>query len=113
MILKRTTIRLTLADQAADRYPCVPFRIPSETESIGVSLELDRRADGTGIDMGLLGPDGLRGWSGGATSSLGTSSSGPDDSQLCLGHRRRSPRSRTAGPMAQATTGSFASSNPS
>ena len=69
MILKRTTIRLTLADQAADRYPCVPFRIPSETESIGVSLELDRRADGTGIDMGLLGPDGLRGWSGGARTA--------------------------------------------
>ena len=68
-ILRRTRARLTLADQAANRYPAFPFEVPPDAQSIGVSMEVDR-ADGRAcIDLGLLGPDGLRGWSGGARTS--------------------------------------------
>ena len=68
-ILRRTTVRLTQADQAANRYPAFPFEVPPDARSIGVSMEVDR-ADGRAcIDLGLLGPDGLRGWSGGARTS--------------------------------------------
>ena len=62
-------MRLTQADQAANRYPAFPFEVPPDARSIGVSMEVDR-ADGRAcIDLGLLGPDGLRGWSGGARTS--------------------------------------------
>ena len=68
-VLRRTTVRLTPADQAANRYPAFPFEVPPDARSIGVSMEVDR-ADGRAcIDLGLLGPDGLRGWSGGARTS--------------------------------------------
>ena len=52
-----------------ERYPAFPFEVPPDARSIGVSMEVDR-ADGRAcIDLGLLGPDGLRGWSGGARTS--------------------------------------------
>ena len=69
-ILRRTRARLTPADQAANRYPAFPFEVPPDAQSIGVSMEVDRTDGKACIDLGLLGPDGLRGWSGGAWTSF-------------------------------------------
>ena len=53
-----------LAGQAADRYPKIPFRIEPGEASVEVTIEFD--GDNAGIDLGCEGPDGWRGWSGGA-----------------------------------------------
>ena len=54
----------SLAGQAADRYPRIPFRIEPGDESVEVAIEFD--GDQAVIDLGCEGPDGWRGWSGGA-----------------------------------------------
>ena len=59
-ILRRTSVHLTLADQAANRYPAFPFEVPADAQSIGVSLEVDCTDGKACVDLGLLGPDGLR-----------------------------------------------------
>ncbi len=77
MILTRQALHLTLADQAADRYPQIAFEVEPGTPSFEVTLEAD--AEGTGIDLGCEGPAGWRGWSGGARSSyiVGTDGATP------------------------------------
>ncbi|WP_149194812.1 CehA/McbA family metallohydrolase [Luteimonas suaedae] len=47
------------------RYREVPFTVPAGTARITVAFDYDGREDKTTIDLGLLGPDGFRGWSGG------------------------------------------------
>ena len=71
-VLRRMTAHLGLVDQAEDRYPRLPFEVPAGAESIGVTMDVAEpgaAGEGAVIDLGLLGPDGLRGWSGGARTS--------------------------------------------
>ncbi|PHP52049.1 CehA/McbA family metallohydrolase [Actinomyces ruminis] len=68
-VLQRTTLHPTLADQAADRYLRIPFELPQHVDSIEVLLEVGGDASNAVIDLGLLGPDGLRGWSGAARTN--------------------------------------------
>ena len=46
-------------------YRLVPFDVPAGTSRITVDFDYTTRDARTTIDLGLLGPDGLRGWSGG------------------------------------------------
>ncbi|MDU0349428.1 CehA/McbA family metallohydrolase [Actinomyces sp. MRS3W] len=64
-LLQHTTLHLTLADQAVGRYPQIPFELPQHPASMEVKLAVEGGAKAV-IDLGLLGPDGLRGWSGAA-----------------------------------------------
>lgn len=47
-----------------ETYLEVPFEVPSGTKQLKVSFDYDR-ANRTTIDLGLLDPNGFRGWSGG------------------------------------------------
>lgn len=60
---------LTLRDQSLDRYRRVPFTLPAGTASFEVRIEVQDPPDAetpASIDLGCEGPDGWRGWSGGA-----------------------------------------------
>lgn len=58
--------RLTLADQAEQRYLPIPFDVPLGSGSLEVRLSYDTGA--AVVDLGCEGPNGWRGWSGGARS---------------------------------------------
>ncbi len=69
----RHRLSVTVADQAADRYPRLPFEIPPGTDSFEVRLAYDRSAGV--VDLGCEGPhdayaEPWRGWSGGARESF-------------------------------------------
>lgn len=66
---REVSLVLTLEDVERSRYFEVPFDVPFPDARIGVTLDYDR-SDGAVIDLGLLDPDGIRGWSGGARSAL-------------------------------------------
>ena len=66
--LVERTFRVTLADQAANRYPRVEFEVDG-FDSIEATLSFSREG-GAGIDMGCESPQGWRGWSGGARTSF-------------------------------------------
>ncbi|NHB85184.1 hypothetical protein G7085_12650 [Tessaracoccus sp. HDW20] len=57
--------KVTLADQSADRYQRFPFELPEGVSSFEVWLEVQGGPDAV-VDLGCEGPDGWRGWSGGA-----------------------------------------------
>lgn len=59
----RETRRVTLKDQTVDRYPRFGFELPNGITSFEVSLVVDGDAV---LDLGCEGPNGWRGWSGGA-----------------------------------------------
>ncbi len=63
------SVRVTLAMQADDRYMRLPFDIPDGTTSFEVTLGW-HELDGVTVDLGCEGPDGWRGWSGGARRSF-------------------------------------------
>lgn len=63
------TLHLTLVDQARDRYPRIPFDLPECATSFEVQVRVEKAGQGAGIDLGCEGPDGFRGWSGGARTS--------------------------------------------
>ncbi|HBK44874.1 MAG TPA: phosphotransferase, partial [Xanthomonadaceae bacterium] len=54
---------ITRADH--QRYVEAPFEVPAGTARISVEFDYDKRGQGVTVDLGLLGPDGFRGWSGG------------------------------------------------
>jgi hypothetical protein len=54
---------LTGADNQT--YRLVPFDVPAGTSRLTIDFDYTTRDAHTTIDLGLLGPDGLRGWSGG------------------------------------------------
>lgn len=56
-------LRFDLDDQAADRYPEVPFTLDG-ADSVEVTLRYDTSA--AVVDLGCLDPERWRGWSGGA-----------------------------------------------
>ncbi|WP_206673686.1 CehA/McbA family metallohydrolase [Pseudactinotalea terrae] len=58
--------RLTLGDQAETRYLPVPFDVPPGAPSLEVRLSYDTST--AVVDLGCEGPEGWRGWSGGARS---------------------------------------------
>lgn len=66
--LVERTFHVTLADQAANRYPRVEFEVDG-FDSIEATLSFSREG-GAGIDMGCESPQGWRGWSGGARTSF-------------------------------------------
>src|SRR4051812_35945494 len=47
----------------------VPFDVPAGTNRIDVSYTYDKSA-GNALDIGLFGPEGFRGWSGGARTAF-------------------------------------------
>lgn len=63
------TRRVSLADQAAERYQRFAFEVPGGATSLEVTLEVEG-GPGTVVDLGCEGPDGWRGWSGGARRSF-------------------------------------------
>ncbi len=65
-------VEVTLEQQARDRYVAVPFTVAPGTTSFEVQVTVE---DGPGrdcavIDLGCEGPDGWRGWSGGARTHV-------------------------------------------
>ena len=59
--------RWTLEDQFASPWHYLPIEVPAGARAIRVQLSYDRTAGV--LDLGCLGPDGFRGWSGGARDS--------------------------------------------
>jgi hypothetical protein len=60
--------RWTVEDRAEAVYRYLPVDVPPGTASLTVTLSYDRSAGV--LDLGVLGPDGFRGWSGGARSGF-------------------------------------------
>ncbi|WP_062214807.1 CehA/McbA family metallohydrolase [Streptomyces sp. NBRC 109706] len=56
--------RWTLADRLEQPLRALPFEVPRATAGITVELSFERAAGV--LDLGCQGPDGFRGWSGGA-----------------------------------------------
>jgi hypothetical protein len=54
----------TLEDRFAARWHYLPVEVPPGTRGLRVELDYDRT--GAVLDLGCVGPDGFRGWSGGA-----------------------------------------------
>lgn len=67
-VIARHRGRWTVEDVVASRYHYRPVDVPPGTRALRVRLSYDRGA-GT-IDLGCLGPDGFRGWSGSARDSF-------------------------------------------
>src|SRR5690625_4454800 len=57
-------LHLTIDDQVAQRYYPVPVAVPAGAPSMSVRLSYD--TDRGVVDLGCEGPEGWRGWSGGA-----------------------------------------------
>ncbi len=62
-------IRATAEMQANDRYVALPFELPAGATTFEVTLGVDD-VPGAVVDLGCEGPDGWRGWSGGARRSF-------------------------------------------
>jgi PHP domain len=60
--------RWTPADRAEAVYRYVPFEVRPGAAAVAVELVYDRAA--ATLDLGVLAPDGFRGWSGGARSGF-------------------------------------------
>lgn len=56
--------RWTRSDRAESIYRYLPVDVPPGADGLEVTLSYDR--DGGVLDLGCVGPDGFRGWSGGA-----------------------------------------------
>jgi hypothetical protein len=65
----RHTGRWTLEDRFAAPWHYLPVEVGPGTAGLRVELEYER-AEGTVLDLGCLGPDGFRGWSGSARESF-------------------------------------------
>jgi hypothetical protein len=61
--------RWTLEDRFASPWHYLPVEVGSGVAALRVELEYER-AEGTVLDLGCLGPDGFRGWSGSARKSF-------------------------------------------
>ena len=61
--------RWTLEHRFASPWHYLPVEVRPGTAGLRVELEYDR-AGGAVLDLGCLGPDGFRGWSGGARGSF-------------------------------------------
>lgn len=63
-------------------YRTVPFTVAPDTARITVEFDYTGREDKTTIDLGLLDPDGFRGWSGGNKRSFTVSANDATPSYL-------------------------------
>ncbi|MFT4861043.1 MAG: hypothetical protein ACI95C_000244 [Pseudohongiellaceae bacterium] len=80
----RQRINGSVTRQDFETYVEVPFEVPLGTKQLSVSFDYDR-SNRTTIDLGLLDPNGFRGWSGGnkrqftlsANSATASYSTGP------------------------------------
>lgn len=63
------TRHVSLVHQSEDRYQRFAFEVPSGTTSFEVRLDVAGGPDAV-VDLGCEGPDGWRGWSGGARRSF-------------------------------------------
>lgn len=64
----RIELTATLEDVERSRYYEVPFEV-GHGARVAVTMTYDR-SDGAAVDLGLLDPDGVRGWSGGQRSHV-------------------------------------------
>ena len=64
----------TITGADAQHYREVPFDVPAGVERITVTLAFDK-SNKTVIDLGVLGPEGFRGWSGGTRDRFTISAS--------------------------------------
>jgi hypothetical protein len=60
--------RWTLEDRFASAWHYLPVEVPSGSYGLRVELEYER--SGAVLDLGCIGPNGFRGWSGGARRSF-------------------------------------------
>jgi hypothetical protein len=60
--------RWTVEDRCASAWHYLPVEVPAGCRGLRAQLEYDRSA--ATLDLGCLGPDGFRGWSGGARESF-------------------------------------------
>lgn len=60
----RRTIAYTPDDRAQSIYQYVPFDLPAGSSAVSIELHYDTSR--AVVDLGLFGPEGFRGWSGGA-----------------------------------------------
>ncbi|HEX3714128.1 MAG TPA: CehA/McbA family metallohydrolase [Trebonia sp.] len=67
--LLRRTGTFTIDDRIASPWHYLPFEVPAGAAALRVTLSYPRDA-GTVLDLGILGPAGFRGWSGGARDSF-------------------------------------------
>jgi hypothetical protein len=65
----RHTGRWTLEDRFVSPWHYLPVEIGPRTAALRVELDYER-TEGTVLDLGCLGPDGFRGWSGSARDSF-------------------------------------------
>lgn len=80
----RLGVNGTISRDDFETYVEVPFTVPPGTRSVAVEFDYDR-SNRTTIDLGLLDPNGFRGWSGGnkrsfrvtANSATASYSTGP------------------------------------
>lgn len=76
------TLRGEITGKDHQSYREVPFTVPAGTERITVQFEYTGRDGKTTIDLGLLDPNGFRGWSGGNKSVFTVSASDATPSYL-------------------------------
>src|SRR5262245_42883163 len=72
----------TLTGEDNQTYRLVPFTVPEGTTRITVDFDYTTRDARTTIDLGVLGPEGFRGWSGGNKRSFTISASDATPSYL-------------------------------
>lgn len=58
----------TIEDRCESAWHYLPFEVPPGTDALRVELDYD--ASAAVLDLGCIGPDGFRGWSGGARQSF-------------------------------------------
>lgn len=76
------TLRGEITGKDHQSYREVPFTVPAGTGRITVQFEYTGKESKTTIDLGLLDPDGFRGWSGGNKSIFTVSASDATPSYL-------------------------------
>jgi hypothetical protein len=72
----------TLTGADYQTWRLVPFTVPAGTTRITVDFDYTTRDERTTVDLGLLGPDGFRGWSGGNKRSFTVAASDATPSYL-------------------------------
>ncbi len=72
----------TLDDHDRQHYVQVPFDVPAGTARISVDFDYDDQGRAVVVDLGLQGPAGFRGWSGGNKRSFTVSASDATPSYL-------------------------------
>lgn len=70
----RLELRGSIGGADHQTYREVGFDVPPGVERLTIALRYSGRADRTTVDLGIIGPNGFRGWSGGNKSEITISS---------------------------------------